>query len=97
MFRKAILPLVLSLGLFVGTAHAASEELRYNDLDLTTEAGKAELDQRIDRVAQQLCANPIQTGTRIQMRYRGAQMKDCTDAVRAEVMSKLAKSKLAKR
>jgi UrcA family protein len=36
-------------------AAAATQHVRYNDLDLTTAAGRATLDSRIDRAARMVC------------------------------------------
>lgn len=46
-------------------ALAADAKLTWKDLDLTSEAGKAELDRRIDAAAQQVCAPQAVTGSRI--------------------------------
>jgi UrcA family protein len=38
--------------------------LRYDDLNLASDAGKATLDQRIDRAARQVCSDIVMTGSR---------------------------------
>lgn len=47
----------------IPAAHAAEAQVRFNDLDLSTAAGKSALDQRIERAARSVCATPHETGT----------------------------------
>lgn len=87
MLRPLILPVALAVAACLGSAPAfaagGSTTIRTNDLDLSSPAGRAELDKRIDKVADKLCRDRISTGTRVVP-------NDCLVAVRAEVMSKLA-------
>lgn len=66
-------------------APALAEEgkaLRYNDLDLSTPAGKATLDKRIKITARKICAAQVLTGTRIPE-------PDCRGKVRDEILAKI--------
>lgn len=46
-------------------------EVRYADLDLSSDEGRAELSQRIDKAAREVCGmDDIQTGTRIPYRSK---------------------------
>lgn len=60
---KKIAVAALAALLFAGTAQAEETEtvtvvVTYDDLDLTTEAGKAALDSRIDAAVEKVCAKP---------------------------------------
>ena len=52
-------------GAFMLSASASANDvqLRFGDLDLGSEAGRIELQARIARTAQALCAGQVQTGT----------------------------------
>jgi UrcA family protein len=101
MFRFIILPLSLAMAAASSPALAASEKLRYGDLDLGTSAGNAVLSARIDNLAQRLCTNPARFDPRTPLRAKKLQVAACSQAVRSDVMIKLAKSqaknRLAKR
>lgn len=63
--RIAIVAALCTAGLFAApTAFAASREVSFNDLDLTTVEGQKILDTRLDRAARSVCkvARPT-TGT----------------------------------
>jgi UrcA family protein len=48
----------------VAAAQAATVELKYDDLDLSTAKGQAELSKRVDDAARQACsADSVRTGT----------------------------------
>ncbi|MGE3690666.1 MAG: UrcA family protein [Novosphingobium sp.] len=76
----------IALPLAAMPAHAETAQLRYDDLDLATEAGKAELSRRIDTVAQKACPLESITGSRIQLRDEQAR---CMADVRRQIASKL--------
>lgn len=61
--------------------------LQYNDLDLSTEAGKAELSKRIDVAARKACRTQPSTGSRIQSNDG---MDECMANVRQQVEKRLA-------
>lgn len=67
----AIFAAALALAPAVSVAETVQRTtgVSYNDLDLSTEAGRAELEQRIDRAAKQVCGMEESTvGTRIRSR-----------------------------
>lgn len=81
------LPFALALALAsaaIAPAAFAEEakQLRFNDLDLDTPAGKAELTTRIDAIARTMCKAHESTGTRL-----GA--ADCRREVRREALAKV--------
>lgn len=79
-------------------ALAADAKLVWSDLDLTTAAGKAELDQRIDAAAQQVCAPEAVTGSRIVQRNPSAScLADARAAIAAQVSARLERRQLAAR
>lgn len=71
---SAIVAAALGTITLVGPAHAAEAprvSVSFADLDLTSEAGRATLERRIDRAAEAACAGAkANTGTRIQSTYR---------------------------
>jgi UrcA family protein len=69
----------------VSGAHAESVSVKVSDLNLATVAGQKAFDQRVNVAARQYCAGSITTGTRL------SSLAACRTAVRAEIVSKLAK------
>lgn len=61
--------------------------LDYSDLDLSTEAGKAELSKRIDVTARKACRTQPNTGTRIESKNG---LDACMADVRRQVETRLA-------
>lgn len=82
---KPFVVLALSL-LAASPALAQSTTLRYSDLDLSSAAGQAELERRIDAAVRQVCRPEVTTGTRIVDRD---ELERCEQEVRAEVASRL--------
>ena len=80
--------LALAAACLAGTpALAGDAKLVWNDLDLTTPAGKAELDRRIDAAAQRVCAPEAVTGSRITRRSAAA---SCLDEARSTIAAQVA-------
>jgi UrcA family protein len=81
------LTLAIALALTSASAAFAQETtVRYTDLDLSSAAGQAELERRIENATRQICrAEPI-TGTRI-VDYN--ELERCRDDVRAQISAKL--------
>jgi UrcA family protein len=81
--------LTLAIALALSSASAAFPQettLRYADLDLSSAAGQAELERRIENATRQLCrAEPI-VGTRI---VDNGEVERCRDEVRAQIAAKL--------
>lgn len=63
-------------------APSQSNQVRYNDLDLETAAGKKTLDARIRTAARSICDGESRTGTRL---ARSA----CIEDVRRQVLSQI--------
>ena len=77
--RNPILAIAAAAILVTGTAALAqSAQLRFDDLDLASDAGKAELSRRIDLAAEQACPPESITGSR--MSLRAAQQRCIADA-----------------
>lgn len=65
MIHSALIAASVATALLFGTAaRAETREVRTSDLDLTTAAGQAKLDSRIDSAARALCRID-RTGSRI--------------------------------
>ena len=77
---KAALAAALPALALSNAALADTAQLRYNDLDLSTEAGQAELARRVDAVARKACTPETITGSRIP--NRSAQERCIVDAKR---------------
>lgn len=81
--------LTLAIALALSSASAAFAQettLRYTDLDLSSAAGQAELERRIENAARQVCKAEAPTGTRI---VDHDDMERCKDEVRAQIAAKL--------
>lgn len=76
-------------------ALAADAKLVWKDLDLTTDAGKAELDSRIDAAATQVCSAEAVTGTRIARGASPACLAEARDAIKARIAAKTAPGRVA--
>ncbi|MBM3514310.1 MAG: UrcA family protein [Alphaproteobacteria bacterium] len=69
----------------VNAAEAKSVAVSYADLDLTSDAGRAMLERRIDRATEAACEGAkANTGTQIQNKYR-----TCLAEARANVAKKV--------
>jgi UrcA family protein len=67
---------------------AASVEVKYNDLDLSTEQGRKELDRRINDAAKDVCgAGEESVGSRVQSR----ETRDCIKQAKRQIEQSLAK------
>jgi UrcA family protein len=89
MKRTAIVLAALSGALLAAQpVIAASVEVRYDDLDLTTEEGRKALDQRIDRAAEEVCdASKISVGSKI----RSREARECIKQAKRQIEQSLAK------
>jgi UrcA family protein len=74
-------------------AYAGAAALRIGDLDLTSEAGKAELERRISTAVRQACPEETSTGTRISDR---ASQEQCEADARKQIEAHLARRTRAK-
>jgi UrcA family protein len=87
----AILAAVLAATAFTTPAIAASDRIniRYADLDLSTEAGQAQLERRIDKAVRDACgADETNVGTRLPSR----QARACYDETKAQVREQVAQN-----
>lgn len=83
--RATAAALALALAGVAGTALAAGVEFRWKDLDVTTAAGKAEFDRRVDVAAREICSQRTMTGSRI-----ARAQESCAAEVRNEIVQKVA-------
>ena len=76
-------------------AYAAAPSVSWKDLDLTTDAGKAELDSRITVAAQTICTSQITTGTHLRARPSARCVADASDQIKARIAAREQASRLA--
>lgn len=67
-------------------ATAATAKLEWKDLDLSSEAGRTELDRRVDAAAIRACTFEPNTGSRVAK----APKASCVSDAKSQIMSKLA-------
>jgi UrcA family protein len=67
-------------------AFAQAAAVRYADLDLSSAAGQAELERRIESATRQVCKAEASTGTRI---VDQDERERCRDEVRAQIAARL--------
>lgn len=82
-----ILFAVAVLSVFPALAQSDDARIAFRDLDLSSAAGAAAFDNRIDRAAADLCRNFTIPGSRI------VRSEACRSAVRAEAMRQLPRSR----
>jgi UrcA family protein len=72
-------------------AMAGDAKLAWSDLDLATDAGKVELDHRIDLAANAICAPQAITGSRLTKRSPSARcLAEARETLSAQVQAKIA-------
>ena len=79
-------------GLVASPALAGDARIAWNDLDLTTESGKAELNRRIDLAAQELCAPRTVTGSIIARKAPASCLEEARSLIAAKIEAKTDKS-----
>lgn len=77
----AALAIALAMPFATSAAQAKPNEVKLGDLDLDTDAGRAELEVRIRKAANHFCSNSSQTGTRIQV--------TCRRGIREEILARV--------
>jgi UrcA family protein len=82
--------MLASVWLATTPALAENIKLTWSDLDLTTPAGKAELDRRIETVAEKACTPEPVTGTRIQPQPVASCVADTRKEIAAQVSARTA-------
>jgi UrcA family protein len=92
MRYPAILAAALAATAFAVPAAAeapAALSVKYSDLNLATESGRAQLDRRIDKAARSVClADDVSTGTRL----RSAEGRECYEETKARVHEQIAQA-----
>lgn len=86
MFFSAALAAGLSIAAFAPAAMAGTAQIHLNDLDLSTDAGKAELNNRIEKAAVSVCSRQIGTGTMFKQRVS----RSCVNETRAQLEQQIA-------
>jgi UrcA family protein len=81
---RLLVPTIALALLGAGAVQAGTAEVRYADLNLSSAAGQAELDRRIESAARRACAADAPTATRIQNRE---DENRCKAQVRAQVVA----------
>jgi UrcA family protein len=67
---------------------AASVEVTYSDLDLTTQEGRQALDRRIDKAAEEVCeAGELHVGSRLRPR----EVRDCIKQAKRQIEANIAR------
>lgn len=89
MKRSAIALAALSGALLAAQPlAAATAEVQYEDLDLTTAEGRKELDRRVDKAAEEVCgAGEVTVGSRV----RSRETRDCIKQAKRQIEQSLAK------
>lgn len=90
---------LLASTLAVATAPAAiaaanETEVRYGDLDLSTEAGRATLDTRIARAARAVCSSKVQTGTMFHGRIDAQCFAQAKSAIERQIAARTGNDRL---
>jgi len=94
--KTILLTLAIAAGCLAAKPALAGEaKLAWNDLDLTTAAGKAELDHRIEVAAQAVCTSGPVTGSMIGHRATPRCLAEARGAIAAQVNAKLGQSRMA--
>lgn len=83
MFFAAALAATALSALAVGSASAQTARIPFGDLDLSTTAGAAAFDARIDTAAKAMCRNVTRPASRLN------DSANCAAAVRAEALAQL--------
>ncbi|MEL7444754.1 MAG: UrcA family protein [Pseudomonadota bacterium] len=92
MFKTALITASVALvGIttpaFAEQIDAPKQKIQFSDLDLSTPAGQATLDKRIDAAARKVCkVDEMRTGTRIKSQSR----KSCYAKARASAANQVA-------
>lgn len=76
-------------------AMAADGSVSWKGLDLTTDAGRTELNGRIETAAQNICDTGATTGTRVDRGPSRSCLDDARSAIRTQLAKKLPATALA--
>ena len=78
-------------------AFAATSSVTWKDLDLSTEAGRTELDNRVHTAAQAICTPQVTTGTIIRRAPTARCVADAREQIKARVAAREQAFRLAQR
>ena len=86
----------LSIGALaiIPAAHANGVQVRFNDLDLSTQAGRAALDLRIERAARSVCSVQNETGTILQNRISQRCLSEARKSISDQIALRVSRSEL---
>jgi UrcA family protein len=77
-------------------AYAAAPSVSWKDLDLSTDAGKAALDTRVEAAAQAICTPQVTTGTIINRAPSARCVADASEQIKARIASREQALRLAR-
>ncbi len=83
---RMILAAALAAAAFAPAVMAGTAQVHLNDLDLSTEAGRTELNARIDKAAAAVCTTQVRTGTILNERVN----RSCVTETRARIEQQVA-------
>lgn len=96
MRNTIITSLALAATVLAATpALAADAKLTWKDLDLNTDAGKAELGRRIDAAAAQVCTTEPVTGSRLAHRATSSCLAEARAVITERIAAKTAPGRVA--
>lgn len=84
-----------AIGMVPAAAMAADTAVRVGDLDLSSDAGRAELSARVDRAARAVCSSKISTGTILRNRISQECLTDARRSIEQQLARRTEKSGLA--
>lgn len=97
MARNTFSFAIAAICMMAAPAMAADTRLAWRDLDLTTPAGKAELERRIDTASRQVCAPQAVTGSLIVRRDPSADcLAEAHRLIAEQVAARVERNRLAR-
>lgn len=83
-----------AISIVPAAAMAADAAVRVGDLDLSSDAGRAELSARVDRAAHAVCSSRISTGTILRSRVSQECLTDARRSIEQQIARRTEKSGL---
>jgi UrcA family protein len=87
-FTLAVAALAAPLLSLSPATYAAAPSVSWKDLDLSTDAGKAELDNRVRTVAQTICTSQVTTGTIITRAPAASCVTAASEQIKARISAR---------
>jgi UrcA family protein len=87
--------LILAAACLSAPAFAGTASVAWKDLDLSSDAGKTELNRRIDAAAQAVCTHDPKTGTMISRKGSSSCLNEARGIITAQIEAKRDASSLA--